>query len=174
MPYVQSSQAVAPAANPSSVSMPDWMQRALLSLAVGVSLMLGNGGVLESASSADPPAPPLADGTYAFGEHPTPGILGMTYLVLQVTGHQVVGGFYQPSSSFDCFQGETVGNTLALTVVDSYDQTAYRYQLALDTQTQTASQAGAGAIALVPSGFYPITPLTEVDQAVLTACQNRF
>jgi hypothetical protein len=160
------------------ITVPLWMQRLVLSLAVGASLVLGNGGTISVAHGAEPSptdaAAPIADGIYAFGESQQRDTLGSTYLVLRVQGTQVVGGFYQPSSSYDCFQGEIDGNTLALNILDSYEQTSYPYELALESTTQVASYAGIVIEALVPSGFYLLPDLSSTDQMVLSSCQARF
>ena len=113
----------------------------------------------------------LGDGTYVFGESPEVGQFGVTYMVFSVQSQQIVGAFYQPSSSFDCFHGEIVGNEMALTVVDSYSQTPHPYALALDTSGQSASQDGTVG-AFVPRGFHPIAELSDVDQDVLAMCQT--
>ncbi|HEY9887282.1 MAG TPA: hypothetical protein V6D02_02715 [Candidatus Obscuribacterales bacterium] len=113
----------------------------------------------------------LAEGVHVFGESATPNVLGTTYMVVNVTGAEVVGGFYQPSSSYDCFSGELVGNEMALTVAANFEQPAYPFTLALETMETVAAQ-GIPASQLVPSGFQALATPSATDQAVLQACQS--
>lgn len=113
---------------------------------------------------------PLADGVYAFGDHPEANQIGSTYLVMAVNNGDVVGGFYQPASSFDCFNGQIVGQTLDLTVVNSYEQTEHPFSLAMEANDAVASQAG-GATQWVPAGFHALAELSETDHTVLQVCQ---
>ncbi|NER78036.1 MAG: hypothetical protein F6K42_00330 [Leptolyngbya sp. SIO1D8] len=152
------------------------IKRPLMLLVLSVGLLLGSlpfVATTATASNSEPQVTPgLADGIYSFGESPEAGQTGSTYMVLSVQSQQVVGAFYQPSSSFDCFYGQVTGNELTLTVVDSYDQTQYPYALALDASSQIASQ-DSGANALVPSGFYPLAELSDLDHSILSTCQSR-
>ncbi|MDB9526633.1 hypothetical protein PN498_11575 [Oscillatoria sp. CS-180] len=115
----------------------------------------------------------LADGVYVFGESAEPEQIGTTYMVMEVQNGDVVGGFYQPFSSFDCFQGAVAGNELALTVADSYDQATHPYSLALESRSQVAAQGGA-VDALAPAGFQLLSELTDTDREVLNTCQTVF
>lgn len=112
----------------------------------------------------------LADGVYAFGDHPEANQIGATYLVMAVNNGDVVGGFYQPASSFDCFNGQIAGQTLDLTVVNSYEQTEHPFSLAMEANDAVASQAG-GATQWVPAGFHALAELSETDRTVLQVCQ---
>lgn len=120
----------------------------------------GNVGVLEN-------------GVYIFGESAEAEQLGQTYVVMEVKEGDLIGGFYQPSSSFDCFHGTVAGNTLALTVMDSYEQAAHPYSLALETNALVAAQDGSVG-SLVPSGFQALSEISHTGQAVLQACQGQF
>ncbi|HEY9749052.1 MAG TPA: hypothetical protein V6C63_10255, partial [Allocoleopsis sp.] len=78
--------------------------------------------IAQQAPSANTPVPgnasTLADGTYLYGEAPEPEQIGSAYMVFQVTKGKVIGAFYMPRSSFDCFSGRFEPGKLALDVVD--------------------------------------------------------
>ncbi|MEO1094006.1 MAG: hypothetical protein AAFX01_03790 [Cyanobacteria bacterium J06638_28] len=112
----------------------------------------------------------LNDGTHVFGEAAEAGQLGSTYMVMNVQAGKIVGAFYQPSSSFDCFHGELQGNAIALTVINSYDQTTHPFTVALQTTNQVASQTGA-ANNLVPEGFHTLPEVSTLDADILATCQ---
>lgn len=151
------------------------IKRPLLFLALSLGVLLGALPFAPTVAMASSPeistSARLGDGTYVFGESPEVGQFGVTYMVFRVQSQQIIGAFYQPSSSFDCFHGEIAGNELALTVVDSYSQTPHPYALALDTSSQAASQDGTAG-AFVPRGFHPIAELSDVDQNILATCQT--
>jgi hypothetical protein len=114
---------------------------------------------------------PLPDGIYLYGQSPEPEEIGSAYLVFEVTGNQVVGAFYMPHSSFDCFEGGFQNNQLALTVIDSYEQTRYPYALALDTSAPIASEAGASGLPGL-EGYHRIDTVSENDLRILGVCQS--
>jgi hypothetical protein len=157
----------------------EWWSRRLArpigSLALATGLLFSTLPILTSTATASTVAANqlsanLADGTYVFGESSTAGQLGVTYMVFQVRSQQVIGGFYQPSSSFDCFQGQITHQELTVTVLPSFEESAYPYSLALEASGQVASQAGV-MDTLVPAGFQAVPELSETDQLVLAACQ---
>lgn len=121
------------------------------------------------------PAPSFpGPGRYLFGQVPTPNQIGQGYMVLESTGHQIYGAVYFPSSSFDCFQGQVQGNQLAMTIVDSYSQEAYPYQVALVTDTAIAStNLPQGLSPINLSGFHPIQELSDQDLSMLEVCRPR-
>ncbi|MEL6815367.1 MAG: hypothetical protein AAFP03_11205, partial [Cyanobacteria bacterium J06598_3] len=84
----------------------------------------------------------LEDGTYLFGQSPTPNQLGAAYAILSVENNQTVGAFYQPHSSFDCFSGEVLPNRLAVNVIDSYEQTTHPYSVAVTVEDSLVAGAG--------------------------------
>lgn len=144
----------------------------LLSLVAGLSLLLGTLPLVTPRALALPvessAAVTAADGTYLFGESPEVGQVGFTYMILNVQSQQVVGAFYQPSSSFDCFHGHIAGNDMVLMVADSYSQTSHPYTLALEANAQVASQSST-AIDVVPTGFNTLEP-SEADRNILSTC----
>lgn len=130
----------------------------------------------ETAVASTPPAletGTLTDGVYLYGESPQPQAVGATYLVMEVQAGQAVGAFYMPSSSFDCFHGQVTASSLDLTIVNSYDQTAYSYPVALATNGAIASATGA-VPTMVPAGFHAIETLSETDHQILATCQANF
>lgn len=144
----------------------------LLTFALGLTL-----GTLTALSAIAPPATAQTndlagsnDGIYVFGEAAEAGQIGATYMVMNVQAEKIVGAFYQPSSSFDCFHGELQGNSIALTVINSYDQSTHPFTVALQTTNQVASQTGAVSN-LVPEGFYELSQVSTLDADILATCQ---
>lgn len=125
-----------------------------------------------NAADANGPQPAersvLADGTYLFGQSPQPDQIGSTYTVFSVKNSQIVGAFYQPRSSFDCFSGQLQADRLAVTVVDSYSQSVYPYEVALSADTTLVAGNGAGAYGL--EGFHRIETLSTQDAEILSVC----
>jgi hypothetical protein len=147
------------------------LRRPLTAAARGCSLIIGSLIVTMGAAIANTTPPSLADGVYVFGESPNAHELGTTYMVMQVSGHEVSGGFYQPASSFDCFHGETTSTVLNLTVIDSYAQTEHPLAMTLENAATVAS-ANATASQWVPSGFHRLADVTATDRQVLQTCTN--
>lgn len=141
--------------------------------------MVAGSAVLPIASSraADLPSADqsssdvlLTDGVYVYGQSTEPNQLGSEYLVFEVNQGQVVGGFYMPRSSFDCFYGSVEADKLALTVIDSYEQTRHPYAVALQTEGSIA-QVGDATLPVGLEGYHRLDTLTDVDQQVLTTCR---
>ncbi|OLP17611.1 hypothetical protein BST81_14900 [Leptolyngbya sp. 'hensonii'] len=126
--------------------------------------------VVQAVPAVQPSLP--EDGVYLYGQSVKPNQIGKTYAVLEVKQGKVVGAFYMPSSSFDCFHGEFQTDKLALTVVDSYERTAHPYAIALEKSYPVAA-AGGNPVAnsLKLQGFHPISTLSETDQRILTTCK---
>ncbi|WP_204139587.1 hypothetical protein [Halomicronema sp. CCY15110] len=142
-----------------------------LAAALGCSLIVGSLMATMGTAIANPAPAPLADGVYVFGESPTAHQPGTTYMVMQVSGHDINGGFYQPASSFDCFYGETNSTNMTLTVIDSYAQTKHPLAMTLETATTVASE-NATASQWVPTGFHRLADVTATDRQVLQTCTN--
>lgn len=146
-------------------------KRPLSLVALVLGLFLGLAPLATTAALASAvTGEPLADGVYAFGDRPEADQIGATYMVMAVNNGDVVGGFYQPASSFDCFSGQIAGQTLDLTVVNSYEQTEHPFSLAMEANDPVASQAG-GVTQWVPTGFHALTELSDTDRTVLQVCQ---
>lgn len=118
----------------------------------------------------------LSNGQYLYGESPQPEQVGQTYTVFEVLDGQIVGAFYQPRSSFDCFYGHVEGDRLAVTIIDSYEQRSYRYSIALSYPSETTSSNPpttiGETIGLV--GFYRINQVSANDQRILGLCQKNY
>jgi hypothetical protein len=113
----------------------------------------------------------LPDGVYLYGQAETPDQVGSAYMVFTVTDSRVVGAFYMPYSSFDCFHGEFQPDRLALNVVDSYDRSVHPYSVALDTSSPVASTANGTVVPAGLEGFHQIQTVSENDQRILATCQ---
>ncbi len=128
---------------------------------------------------SNPPSSPqqaqsLASGTYLYGQSSSPEQLGSTYLVFEVKENKVVGAFYMPHSSFDCFYGTLRANQLALTVVDSYEKVSYPYSVALGKESVSASAGKPSTSAVGLSGFRYIRRLSSGDQKILSTCKANY
>lgn len=118
--------------------------------------------------------PSLPDGTYLYGQSAQPDQIGSAYMVFTVNHDQVVGAFYMPYSSFDCFQGEFQADQLALTIVDSYDQTSYPYAVALQPVSAIASSQAGTSVPVSLQGFHRLPAVSANDQRILATCQADF
>lgn len=115
----------------------------------------------------------LPDGVYLYGQSPQPNQLGAAYMVFQVQNNRVIGAFFMPHSSFDCFDGEFQAERLALSVVDSYERTVHPFSVALGTNSSVAT-TGEAAIPVSLEGFHRINTVSENDQRILSTCQADF
>ncbi len=75
--------------------------------------------------------PALRNGIYLYGSHQQPEQTQTEYFVFKVHNQQVIGAFYMPQSSFDCFRGDLKAKALELTVM-SYEQQAYKHSVNLN------------------------------------------
>ena len=151
-------------------------------------LVLGAGlaiAALSIPADADVPAPQakpasssphsLADGTYLYGQAETAEQVGSAYMVFEVKQGKLLGAFYMPRSSFDCFYGSVEADRMALTVVDSYAQSPHPYDVALKSDEPIAM---AGSEAIVPpvtlEGFHQLGSLSSNDQRILSTCKANY
>ena len=146
------------------------------SMILGLCLSLGLAGaaVAESVSVAarrDLAPANLDDGEYVYSSASEANQLGETYMVFEADGDRIVGGFYMPSSSFDCFDGRLEENQLALNIQDSYSEQTYHFNLAVRRDTLVAAAQGTANNANIP-GFQPLDGLTAVDEQVLETCRG--
>ncbi|MGB3404899.1 MAG: hypothetical protein WBA77_19605 [Microcoleaceae cyanobacterium] len=117
----------------------------------------------------------LEDGVYLYGQSPQPDQLGQAYMVFEVIQGRLIGGFYTPRSSFDCFSGKVEGNQLALNIVDSYSQEVHDYSIAYSNTSTVAASTPTGANQSVSlEGFHLIETLSQTDNHVLNTCQADF
>lgn len=147
-------------------------------LLIGTAAALGVVGPVQAQTV--PPAAVVAQtaaalpeaGRYLFGQVPEPDQIGQGYVVLERTGDRVYGALYYPSSSFDCFHGEVEGTELAMTIINSYDQQAYPYSLALaDGPAVATSGATADMAPFGLDGFFAIDTVSENDHRMLDTCR---
>ncbi|WP_416676291.1 hypothetical protein [Egbenema bharatensis] len=116
---------------------------------------------------------PFEDGVYLYGQSPERDQIGSAYMIFEVTQGEVVGAFYMPRSSFDCFYGDFQVDRMALTVIDSYEQTSHPYAVALEpTDTLAATEAEVTPVGL--EGFHQIENPSENDLRILSTCQSDF
>lgn len=112
-------------------------------------------------------------GRHLFGQVSEPDQIGQGYVVLERTGDRVYGALYYPSSSFDCFHGQVEGTELAMTIINSYDQEAYPYSLALADGPVVATSDTSGELAPFGlSGFFALDTLSDNDHRMLDMCQG--
>lgn len=118
---------------------------------------------------------PLANGIYLYGQSAQPEQLGSAYMVFAVQQNRVVGAFYMPHSSFDCFRGSLSKNEMALTVIDSYEQKEHPFSVALEqTYPNTANLNNPGVATVGLQGFHKIDSISANDQRMLGVCQKDF
>ncbi len=149
------------------------LQGSLLALAtVGLAVPSVSLAQEGSAALTDDVRIVLEDGNYLFGQSANLNEAGATYTVISVEGNQVIGAFYQPNSSFDCFEGEVLSDRLALDIVDSYEQTVYPYEVALEVDQELV--AGSAADAYTMEGFHRLEALSAQDLDILSVCKADF
>jgi len=113
----------------------------------------------------------LEDGIYLYGQSPEPKQIGQTYMVFEVRQQKVLGAFYMPRSSFDCFHGAFQRDQLALTVVDSYSQESSPYAIALEQREVITASSSSSTPQMGLKGFHPIATLSDGDMKILSTCQ---
>ncbi|TVQ10364.1 MAG: hypothetical protein EA368_07600 [Leptolyngbya sp. DLM2.Bin27] len=139
--------------------------------ALGAAVPAQAGESLAVAQATQPEQP--AAERYLFGQAPQPDQIGQGYVVMERTGDRVYGALYFPSSSFDCFHGQVQGTEVAMTIINSYDQEAYPYSIALADGPIVASGEAVGE--LLPfqlDGFHAIDPLSDNDHRMLDMCHS--
>ena len=116
----------------------------------------------------------LQDGTYLYGQSPQPEQVGVAYMIFEAQSDRIVGAFYMPHSSFDCFYGEAQPDKLALTVIDSYEQAAYAYDVAFQPSADIANAVGGVMTSVSLEGFHPIETVSANDQRILGICHTNY
>ena len=122
------------------------------------------------AQSAPTVSNSLANGIYLFGEQPLPDQLQTAYMIFEARAGQVVGAFYSPHSSFDCFQGDVQNTPLSLAITETYSPEEYAYALNLD---ETAV-AGPGGSQFAIEGFHQLDAVSDNDLRMLSTCQAHY
>ncbi|NEQ50384.1 MAG: hypothetical protein F6K11_09665 [Leptolyngbya sp. SIO3F4] len=122
------------------------------------------------AQSAPPVSDRLANGVYLFGEKPLPDQLQTAYMIFEASAGQVIGAFYAPHSSFDCFRGNVQNTQLSLAITETYSQEEYAYALNLDDTAVAGPSSNQFAI----EGFHQIDTISENDLRMLDTCQTHY
>lgn len=112
----------------------------------------------------------LSNGVYLFGEKPLPDQLQTAYMIFEARAGQVVGAFYSPHSSFDCFQGNVQNTKLSLAITETYSQEEYAYTLNLEN----TAIAGPGGSQFAIEGFHQIDTVSDNDLRILDTCQTHY
>lgn len=112
----------------------------------------------------------LTDGVYLFGEKPLPDQLQTAYMIFEARAGQVVGAFYAPHSSFDCFQGSVENARLSLAITETYSQEEYAYALNLED----TAIAGPSGSQFAIQGFHQIDAVSDNDLHILNTCQANY
>ncbi|ESA35348.1 hypothetical protein N836_11620 [Leptolyngbya sp. Heron Island J] len=112
----------------------------------------------------------LSNGIYLFGEKPLPDQLQTAYMIFEAQAGQVVGAFYSPHSSFDCFRGSVENTQLSLAITETYSQEEYAYALDLED----TPVAGPGSRQFAIEGFHQIEAVSENDLRMLSTCQAHY
>lgn len=160
------------------------IQTALLTAAVSIGLGSVLIGLASSSSHASDLVPSQAlaqagetivdDGIYLYGQSAEPEQVGAAYMVFESRSDRLVGAFYMPNSSFDCFYGSAEPDQLALMVVDSYEQGVHSFDVALQSNSNVASSVGGAIAPITLEGFQPIATLSENDYRILEVCQSQY
>ena len=112
------------------------------------------------------------DGIYLYGESPEAHQLGQAYMVFEAQQGRLVGAFYLPRSSFDCFSGVIEGNQLALNIVDSYTQQTHQYAIRYFQPATYATVSTVGvAQPITLEGFHQIVSISDNDRRMLNMCK---
>lgn len=123
-------------------------------------------------------APPknysLPDGVYLYGQTSDREKIGEAYMVFEMRRGQTIGAFYMPQSSFDCFYGTLEANKLALTVVNSYQQTTHPYSVGILDFAIASSRGRPIGNKMQLEGYYPIANVSENDRRILGMCQSSY
>ena len=91
-------------------------------------------------------------------------------MIFEARAGQMVGAFYAPHSSFDCFEGNVQSNRLSLAITETYSQDVYPYMLSLDD----TAIAGPGGSQFAIAGFHQIDTVSENDMRMLNTCQEHY
>jgi hypothetical protein len=83
-----------------------------------------------SSSQELPASAELPDGTYLFGDVPTPDQMGSGYVVFTQKNGQVVGALFHPNADFSCFSGVQQNQQLYITAYSLGDE-PWRTQVSL-------------------------------------------
>lgn len=124
------------------------------SLAQKIKIEADVGSVSSAASSLESINNRLLNnGIYLYGESAKPEQIQQEYFVFEVKNNRVVGAFYMPRSSYDCFYGAIEAGKLNLNIVSTYDEVTYTHLVNLQD-------------------YQPISSVSNNDQEILSACKT--
>lgn len=105
----------------------------------------------KNAVAVSLPQSPLKDGVHLFGKAREPGKFQTEYMIFKAKRNRVIGAFFMPSSSFDCFAGNLKSGQLTLSIVESYEQQTYEHSVNLNQ-------------------YYAIKQINTNDMRILDVC----
>ncbi len=129
------------------------------SLAQRIKAEAGVGSVPSVSSTAAASSSGLIDsrrlnnGVYLYGKSAKPEQIQQEYFVFEVKNNRVVGAFYMPHSSYDCFHGALEAGKLDLNIISTYDEVTYTHSVNLQD-------------------YQPISLVSGNDQQILFACKT--
>ncbi len=139
---------------------------------------LDSKAIIAQAPSQDASIP---DGTYLYGQSSQPQQIGKEYLVFQAHQGKVVGAMYLPNSEYSCFHGTLDSMQMNMTVVNSYDQTAFSHTIARAHPAQLAAAGGqinlentydslSYPYTVALEGYQPLNQVSAQDEKILNTC----
>ena len=116
----------------------------------------------------------VANGVYLFGDTTKPGQMGHEYMVIQIKGDRVIGGFYEPASEFSCFTGSISPTEINLEIQAPHqaEMLSYRVPLYLNNQVAIAEFVMPFESAFGLQGTYHIEQLDADSRQVLQRCRD--
>lgn len=85
--------------------------------------------VLEFSQNNEPKK--IVDGIYLFGDSQQAGQMGQQYMVIEIKGQIMTGGFYEPFSEFRCFTGRISATEMNLDVEAADPAQTQNYRIPL-------------------------------------------
>jgi hypothetical protein len=128
---------------------------------------------IAEPSTAEDGQPIMFDGVYLYGQSPEADQVGSTYVVFEVERDRVVGAFYMPQSSFNCFEGQLQPDQMQLTVLDSYEQVSYSYAVAMQPDSPLANRQEAVIAPTAMPGYHSLATLSDTDHRLVASCKQR-
>jgi hypothetical protein len=117
---------------------------------------------------------PEQDGTYLYGQSPTPNLLGQGYIVFQKRQNRVLGALYMPNSEFSCFQGTIAkSGELAMTVKSSPGEVGAReISTASRIPRLVDDESVSYAYSVTLKDYHRLNGLSANDQQILQMCRQ--
>jgi hypothetical protein len=119
---------------------------------------------------------PAEDGTYLYGQSPTPDQIGQGYIVFEKRQGRITGALYMPQSEFSCFQGALQpSGELAMTVNSSPGEVGVN-QIATGNQFQIPNfnddQTHSYAYSVTLHDYHRIYAISANDTRIVQMCQE--